>query len=302
MRSLTWTAVAAALIAILTAAPVAKARQPWPSPALGDSRSGDPEVLFTFDDGPAPKRTAKVLDTLRDHGVYAIFFLVGRHLKGKEAESGKAMVDRMLAEGHMVGNHTVTHVHLCNGKADRADKEIDENAKLVEEVSGLPAVWFRAPYGDRCKRLIAQLEARHLHHVHWDIDPQEWKTHDANGAKNYVIRHLRNLQGRAVLLMHDIQPETVKALPGILAWIKEENVRREKKGQRPIRILDPADIALEHLAPETVPFLAQLASDFKGFTPDLVASLAGPVVKPTMPSPAPPADTHPASVLPKPNH
>ncbi len=302
-------AVAVALI------PAAGARTPpWPTPALGDSRSGDPEVLFTFDDGPAPKHTGKVLDTLRDHGVHAIFFLVGRHLRGKEAESGQAVVQRILAEGHQVGNHTADHVHLCQGKVDRADKQIDENARLIEDASDLPSAWFRAPYGDHCKRLVGQLAKRDLHHVHWDIDPQEWKTHDATVAKNHVIRHLRNLRGRAVLLMHDIHPETAKALPGILDWIKQENVRREKKGDRPIRILDPADLALEQLAPGTVAFLTDMAADLRGFAPRLVADLAGPLAPPVpplpvatspestpapLPSPAAPNSTHPASILPK---
>lgn len=288
------------------AAPEAKPKRkpnPWPTPVLGPSRSGDPEVLFTFDDGPSPKNTEKVLDTLGEHKVKAIFFLVGRHLKGKEEESGRAAVRRMLAEGHAVGNHTVEHVHLCQGKTDRAAAQIDDNEKLVSTISGRPTGWFRAPYGDRCKRLLAQLAERGINHMHWDMDPQDWKHHNAAITKGYVIRRLRNLTGRAVLLMHDIHPETVKVLPEILDWIEAENARRVKRGSRPIRILDPAQVAAEQLAPDTLPFLADLAADLSGFAPSLVASLAGPLAPPRQVAhdgkvPPPTGGVTPASILP----
>jgi len=72
----------------------------WPMPAAGPTMSGDPELIFTFDDGPNPKTTPFVLDALKAHHIHAIFFMVGEIAAGKEALPISA---RILAEGHIIG-------------------------------------------------------------------------------------------------------------------------------------------------------------------------------------------------------
>jgi hypothetical protein len=109
--------------------------------------------------------------------------------------------------------------------------------------------WFRTPYGVRCERVENLLDARHLGHFHWDLDPQEWKHNNAKKAIDYVEKQVGMMTGRNVLLMHDIKKATVEALPQILDWIDEENARRKTAHKRRIRIIQSYELAAERLPP-----------------------------------------------------
>ncbi|HKE13540.1 MAG TPA: polysaccharide deacetylase family protein [Kofleriaceae bacterium] len=225
------------------------ARTPWPRPAAGESESGDPEVIFTFDDGPHETWSAQILDTLAAHHVSAIFYWVGHRIDNhrhdtKKREVRRDIVRRAISEGHLVGNHTVNHLHLCHSRTDAA-AEIDENDRLYQDAAELPIVMFRTPYGDHCPRVVELLAERGLTHMHWDIDPREWMGLSAEGAAASVIARLRRLQGRAVILMHDTKAQSARALPRILDWIEAENARRLQSGKRPIRILSGSDLLIE---------------------------------------------------------
>ena len=237
-------AIALCALAPLAASPVRA--QGWPQPAAGLSVTGDPEILFTFDDGPNPNTTPKILDTLREYGVQAVFFNVGRMLERPEA---LALVERIIAEGHIIANHTMRHGELCRIKEEEAVAEIDEGYRVLHQAAAMPIPWFRTPYGARCSRLDAQLAARRVTHFHWDIDPQEWRHGNAKRTIAYLTRVLGQAQGREVVLMHDTKQATVKALPAVLQWIREENVRREAEGRRQIRIVPASQYAMETLAP-----------------------------------------------------
>lgn len=219
----------------------------WPVPAAGLSESGDPEVIFTFDDGPHHKWGAQILDTLKAHGISAIFYWVGHRVDSrcKRGRRRHALVDRAVREGHLIGNHTVNHVHLCQGPVAVAAMEIDHNREVFERLTGLPVLLFRTPYGDRCRRLTALLHERGLTHLHWDIDPHEYDGLSSKDTAAYVIGRIKRLRGRAVILMHDTKAQTARALPMILDWIVVENRRRVARGERPIRVMSGADLLLE---------------------------------------------------------
>ncbi len=218
----------------------------WPTPAAGESASGDPEILFTFDDGPSPTTTPKILDTLAKYKVHAVFFMVGEMVEGNKRAA--ALVQRILREGHVIANHTMEHKDLCRVKSEEtAAADLDHGREAIEKVSGLHLAWFRTPYGARCKRVEDLLAERGLTHFHWDLDPQEWKHDDATLALNYVTGSLARTSSRNVLLMHDIKTATVKALPEILEWIVAENARRAESKKRPIRIVQAPMYAAEQL-------------------------------------------------------
>lgn len=247
----------------------------WPTPAAGGSASGDPEVLFTFDDGPHLKMTEQVLDILAERDIKAVFFMVGRRVQEGQAgqaaagkpDRHKALIDRVLREGHIIANHSMSHPNLCLGKAEAAITEIDETRAILEDLIKMPVPWFRAPYGAWCQRIADAVAERDLRHWYWDIDPQEWKTRSGAITEKRVIAGLRRLRGRAVILLHDTQPATVQALPRILDWIDAENARREGAGKPRIRIVDAPDYALELLGPESV-------AEARALTDDLLGALA----------------------------
>ncbi|HEX7840650.1 MAG TPA: polysaccharide deacetylase family protein [Kofleriaceae bacterium] len=234
----------AAMIALVSAG--GAAGKSWPTPAAGDSASGDPEILFTFDDGPNPRTTPLVLDTLARHHIHAVFFMVGEMAGGKSPKV-RAILQRVLREGHVIATHTMTHKDLCRVSEAAAARDLDDGKATVEQAAGVPTAWFRVPFGARCARLERMLAERHLGHFHWDLDPQEWKHGDAARAVRYVTGELGRAHGRNVLLMHDIKQATVKALPQILDWIDAENARREKAHKRPIRIVQAPALAVERL-------------------------------------------------------
>lgn len=233
----------------------------WPTPAAGSSVSGDPEVVLTFDDGPHPRATIKVLDILAARKLQAIFFMTGDHFEGELASRSRGLLARALGDGHVIASHTMTHPNLCAGKPEVAASEIDRSRAVLEREARMSVAWFRAPYGAWCPRLVEQLGSRQITHFYWDIDPQEWRTGSAKLTEWKVTRALKRLRGRAMLLMHDTKAATVKALPKILEWIDAENARRAKTGHRPIRIVSGPQYAAELLGADAIAEARSLAND-----------------------------------------
>lgn len=253
LRLLSSLLVAAAILVLGPSSPSGKrnkkkAKGWWATqPVAGPSDSGDPELILTFDDGPHETYTPMVLDELKKRNIKAVFFWVGQRVKGSKrgklspiVKARRALIQRALREGHVIANHTVTHPFLCQLTPRKAGKEIDENARIYKELTGLELRMIRIPFGDYCRKVVALLKARNLPHVHWDIDPMEWQDNDSERVYVTLRRKFRHLRGRAVVLMHDTHKSTTIALPRALQWIDRENERRRnaKTGKRPIRFVD----------------------------------------------------------------
>src|SRR5262245_6606663 len=183
----------------------------WPPPALGETETNDIEVLFTFDDGPNPVTTPQVLDLLAQRKIRAVFFLIGANVANKTRDV-RPILDRIIDEGHIIANHTMTHIDLCKSNEEEAIADLDGGRDVIERATDMKLNWFRAPFGARCDRLEAMLAERNIAHFHWDLDPQEWRHGNVDRTVKYVIRELGHATGRNVLLMHDIKPVTVRAL------------------------------------------------------------------------------------------
>jgi peptidoglycan/xylan/chitin deacetylase (PgdA/CDA1 family) len=261
----------------------------------GDSpkpESGGPELLLTFDDGPALANTPKVLDLLDQHGYKAVFFVCGNHFIGKSpsAEKARELLREIVRRGHAVGNHTIHHLFLCSKTgAEKAVEEIEGNGKLIAEALGEPPYLFRTPYGAHCPTLTETLRRIGVRPIGWDIDPQDWRLKNAPKIEASVKAALRNLTGRAILLLHDVQPATIVALPKILDFIDQENERRTKVAQAPIKVISydyllaakPAPPAKKAPGEEALLAVAQRAGE-------MVAPIAR-WMGVSLPAPAPPA-------------
>jgi chitooligosaccharide deacetylase len=243
----------------------------WPQPALGDAETSEVEVLFTFDDGPNPTTTPAVLDILAQRKIRAVFFLVGAHVE-KHKKDMPAILDRIVREGHILANHTMFHTDLCNSPEDEAVADLDGGREVIERAAEMRISWFRAPFGVRCDRLEAMLAERNLSHLHWDLDPQEWKHGRVKETVKYVTDRLARASGRNVLLMHDLKLVTVQALPRIFEWMDKENAKREKAHRRKIKILQAPDLAVERIPPPILGWLAD-ALDGARALPRRIASV-----------------------------
>jgi peptidoglycan/xylan/chitin deacetylase (PgdA/CDA1 family) len=178
----------------------------------------DHEVVLTFDDGPLPPYTTRVLDTLASECIKATFFLVGRMALGYPS-----LVQREYNEGHTIAGHSQNHPFtFAKMPVDAAAKEIEDGFASLRTVLGDPravAPFFRIPGLLRQDSVEEYLEQHH--YATWSLDflADDW-THIS--AKEIVRRALQRIEARrrGILLLHDIQPATALALPTLIAELK----------------------------------------------------------------------------------
>jgi peptidoglycan/xylan/chitin deacetylase (PgdA/CDA1 family) len=173
-------------------------------------------LALTFDDGPGPY-TAEVLAILRRRHAHATFFLVGSRLRDWPAlPSEEALHDA-------VGDHTWDHADLKRMPRNRALVEIDRTRRAIEQAAGAPVSLFRPPYGDLPAGLGRELRARHLLDVRWSADSLDYVP--GMTPQRLVRRLLPNLKPGTIVILHDIHPVTVRALPLLLDAIEKRRLR-----------------------------------------------------------------------------
>lgn len=180
----------------------------------------DHEVVITFDDGPLPPYTDRVLDTLARHCVKVTYFLVGRM-----ARAYPDTVRRIFAQGHVIGTHSLSHPFTFHIMGEpHIAREVSGGIALVEAALGDPravAPFFRIPGLARSHTVERYLAARSL--AVWSADEVADDWHRGITAKDIVQRALRRIEAhdhRGVLLLHDIHPATAMALPALLKELK----------------------------------------------------------------------------------
>jgi len=184
----------------------------------------DHEVVLTFDDGPLPAYTSRILETLASECVKATFFMVGRM-----ARAYPAMVRRVHDEGHTVANHSQNHPFTFHKMSvDQASREIEEGFASLREALGDPAAvapFFRIP-GLLRQNSVEQYLAAHGD-MTWSVDflADDWirRVNNREVAKRAISRI--EARGEGILLLHDIQPRTALALPDILKELKARGYR-----------------------------------------------------------------------------
>ncbi len=242
-------------VATVIAPDAGPARPAWPPPLLNpaanlrmawDLALGRPnahEILFTFDDGPNPGTTDRLLAMLDRAHYHAAFFVCGWRLEGEEPlrSRARALLRDTFARGHIIGNHTVHHRNLAASTPEQITYEIDHNAQLIEEVIGQRPHLFRPPYGSYSDFVRDHVERRHDELMLWSLDSHDWQmVGDAQGVAMNVIRLIGNSAGGTVLL-HDTHPWSVSAAQLVFRWIETENRDRLAHGREPYRVVEPAE-------------------------------------------------------------
>jgi peptidoglycan/xylan/chitin deacetylase (PgdA/CDA1 family) len=164
------------------------------------------EVSFTFDDGPDPEVTPKVLAVLRETGVKAAFFVIGRN-----AEKHPQLLKRILDEGHVVGNHTFNHDYVLSKSA--AEKQVTEGQDAIEKIIGKKPVYFRPPFGVMNPKIADAVMKEHCTIIGWDLRSQDGRIRTKEATIDRVKAHLKR---STVLLFHDTNPTTPDALREII--------------------------------------------------------------------------------------
>jgi peptidoglycan-N-acetylglucosamine deacetylase len=184
----------------------------------------DHEVVLTFDDGPLPPYSTRVLDVLASQCVKATFFLVG-----EMARAFPAVAQRIYQDGHTIGTHSEHHpLRFGQLPIEKMRSEIDQGIVDVGAALGDPAKlapFFRIPGFARSDTVEDELAARHLAVFSTDTVEDDWHRHIT--AKQIISLALSRLEkrGRGILLLHDIHPWTADALPGLLKQLKDNGFR-----------------------------------------------------------------------------
>ncbi|MDM7829763.1 polysaccharide deacetylase family protein [Cellulomonas sp. MW9] len=144
--------------------------------------------------------------------VHATFFLIGQNVA---RYAGQARAE--VAAGDVIGNHSWSHPQLTLLSSRAIRREVDRTQKVIRTATGVPPALMRPPYGAVNSRVLTQLARRDLPAILWNVDTEDWKNRSARVTSQ---RALAGARPGAIVLMHDIHPTTVQAVPGIVAALK----------------------------------------------------------------------------------
>lgn len=177
-----------------------------------------PEKTFalTFDDGPSKSYSIPMLDVLQEHGNPPVtFFCLAEFIQYYPKTT-----DRQKTTGFAQGNHSFHHPHLSKLSDADLDIEIVESSKIDEKHFGHKPEYFRCPYGEgvNIPKIRQKIADQGMVHVFWNIDSTDYADKDPDSIFQRV-KKLMAIEGKGIVLMHDIHPQTVEATKKILAWI-----------------------------------------------------------------------------------
>lgn len=167
-------------------------------------------IALTFDDGPG-KYTEELLDGLLERNVKATFFLIG-----KNAEMYPEIVKRIEQEGHIIGNHTYSHVKLTCISNEKAIEEIRKTNSIIENITGKKVEYIRPPFGSWTKKLQNSVDMKP---VFWSVDPRDWSVLNTDTVTCHIVN---NTSEGDIVLMHDIFETSVDAAMNVVDILQQK--------------------------------------------------------------------------------
>lgn len=177
-------------------------------------------IAITFDDGPHPKETDKILDILQKYNAKATFFVVGKHVNWYTDS-----VVRASEEGHEIGNHTYNHPDISTLSQDQIKTEIKNCEEIILQKTGKKPTLFRPPFGNYNQNSLSELsKSMGYTVVLWSgVDAKDWRNPPAEEISNKIIK---NVKPGDIILLHDYGTEnTVKALDTILSTLTQKGYK-----------------------------------------------------------------------------
>lgn len=199
----------------------------YPTPYLLEQYGvNEKKVAISFDDGPNPKYTGKILEILNKHDVKAAFFLIGQN-----ASMYPELTKRIYKEGHEIGSHTFTHTDVMSISEKQLEIELNSTQRVIQGITGHSVIMFRPPFlsineGPHelpTKKVLDQiLRIQDFGYtvVSSTIDPQDWS---GKSAEEIVKESTENIENGHIILLHDSggdRTPTIEALPKIIEWLK----------------------------------------------------------------------------------
>jgi peptidoglycan-N-acetylglucosamine deacetylase len=159
------------------------------------------ELALTFDDGPNPAWTPRLLDVLAEHKVRATFFMVG-----KFAQAEPELVRRVIDSGHLIGNHSWNHPNLARTAATEVREELQTTSDVLQQIVGEPVRFFRPPYGARRPVVLRIARELGLTPVTWNAMTDDWTEPSADRIAASLITKIDRNQQRgwaSNIVLHD---------------------------------------------------------------------------------------------------
>lgn len=177
-----------------------------------------PYIAMTFDDGPHPSNTPRLLDMLKQRNIKATFYVVGSN-----AKAYPHILKRMVAEGHEVANHTWNHPDMTKLSQASVRKELNSCRDAIVAATGIQPITYRPPYGAINSSLKSWVQQEYGYPaILWSVDPMDWKKPGASVVADRLVSGAHN---GAILLAHDIHAPTIDAMPSALDRLLQKGYR-----------------------------------------------------------------------------
>ena len=179
-------------------------------------RPGGQYILLTFDDGPDPILTPKLLDILKEKKIHVTFFVLGQKVK-----KYPRIVSRMVDEGHEVGIHGWNHAVLSKLDSEQIDAQLQKTSRVIFNATNQSVAIMRPSYGKITPKLSAEINTKYnLKIILWSVDSGDWKKLE---PKSIIDNIVPTAKPGDVILCHDIEPSTVEALPSIIDGLEKQS-------------------------------------------------------------------------------
>jgi peptidoglycan/xylan/chitin deacetylase (PgdA/CDA1 family) len=190
---------------------------------------------LTYDDGPHPDITPRVLDVLDEAGAKATFFVLT-----ERAQQHPDLIHETMRRGHEIALHTRTHPHLTELSIKRLRDEICAARRDLEEVAGTEITWFRPPYGGQNIRSLSVVKACGMQTVLWSVDSRDWKglTRD-----NPLQRSLKFLEPGGIILLHDVPVGETETADEAQGFLPKDELTRMLLAELAERSLEPVSLS-----------------------------------------------------------
>jgi len=180
--------------------------------------TGGNHIALTFDDGPHGTNTPRLLDMLKARDIKATFFVVGPN-----ARRYPGIMKRIVAEGHEIGNHTMTHGNLAKMSNASIKRELDGCRDAIIQSCGVNPRVMRAPYGAlKSAQKIYIKDTWGYPNIHWSVDPEDWKRPGPSVVANRITSRTR---AGGIVLVHDIHAPSIVAMPQALDGLLNKGFR-----------------------------------------------------------------------------
>lgn len=187
-----------------------------PVPYLQKGPEAANTIALTFDDGPVPDVTERILDTLRAHQVHTTFFMIG-----EKVAATPELARRVVEEGHELGHHTYTHRKLTELSDADVMEEIEKTDALFMEIFGHRPDWFRPPFGALRQDQAGRVRDRGMRVAFWSVDSEDWRGGPGEASTQRIVDRVHP---GAIILCHELM-STAENLSETLKRLQEAGLR-----------------------------------------------------------------------------